>query len=70
MYKGYGDSTTKRVCEKVIALLVKERFCSKVKGAFEALYIPDRSFGGRVRAIMSQMTTSKDDLWTQASRIE
>lgn len=69
MYKGYGDSTTKRVCEKVIALLIKEGFCSKVKGASESLYIPDRSCGGRVRAIMSQMTTSKDDLWTQASRI-
>jgi hypothetical protein len=69
MYKGYGDSTTKRICEKVIALLLKERFCSKVKGSSEALYIPDRSFGGRVQAIMSQMTTSKDDLWIQASRI-
>lgn len=69
MYKGYGDSTTKRICEKVIVLLLKERFCSKVKGSSEALYIPDRSFGGRVQAIMSQMTTSKDDLWTQTSRI-
>lgn len=69
MYKGYGDSTTKRICEKVIALLLKERFCSKVKGSSEALYIPDRSFSGRVQAIMSQMTTSKDDLWTQTSRI-
>jgi hypothetical protein len=69
MYKGYGDSTTKRICEKVIALLLKERFCRKVSGSSEALYIPDRSFGGRVQAIMSQMTTSKDDLWTQASRI-
>lgn len=69
MYKGYGDSTTKRICEKVIVLLLKERFCSKVKGSSESLYIPDRSFGGRVQAIMSQMTTSKDDLWTQTSRI-
>lgn len=69
MYKGYGDSTTKRICEKVIVLLLKERFCSKVKGSSEALYIPDRSFGGRVRAIMSQMTTSKDELWLQSSRI-
>jgi ABC-type dipeptide/oligopeptide/nickel transport system ATPase component len=69
MYKGYGDSTTKRICEKVIALLLKERFCSKVKGASEALFIPDRSFGGRVQAIMSQMTISRDELWLQTSRI-
>ena len=69
MYKGYGDSTTKRICEKVIALLLKEKFCLKVRGASEDLFIPDRSFRGRVQGIMSQMTTSKDDLWTQATRI-
>ncbi len=70
MYKGYGDSNTKRICEKIIALLVKEGFCSKVRGASEALFIPDGSFRGRVQAIMSQMTTSKDALWLQASRIQ
>ena len=32
MYKGYGDAGTKRVCEKVIALLVREGFCGKFKG--------------------------------------
>jgi len=70
MYKGYGDSATKRVCEKVIALLLREKFCLKVRGSSESLYIPDRSFRGRVQGIMSQMTTSKDNIWTQVSRIE
>jgi hypothetical protein len=28
MYKGYGDSASKRICEKVIALLLRTRFCS------------------------------------------
>ena len=69
MYKGYGDSTTKKVCEKVMALLLKEHFCNKVRGSSEALYIPDRSMSGRVTAIMSKMTTSVDSLWLQASRI-
>lgn len=69
MYKGYGDSNSKRLCEKVIALLLKERVCSKVRGSSEALFIPDRSMSGRVQAIMSQMTTSKDEIWLQVSRI-
>lgn len=70
MFKGYGDSSTKRTCEKVITLLLREGFCQKFKGASEPIYIPNRSLTGRVRVIMSQMTTCKDDLWIQSSRIE
>lgn len=70
MYKGYGDSTTKRTCEKVIHLLVREGFCAKFKGESEPIYVPDRALTGRVQAIMSQLTTSKDPLWLHASRIE
>lgn len=69
MYKGYGDSNTKKTCEKVIALLVREKFCQKFKGATEALYVPNRSLTGRVKSIMSQMTQSKDELWAQVSRM-
>jgi hypothetical protein len=69
MYKGYGDAATKKVCEKVIALLVREGFCSKFQGATEDLFIPDRSLTGRARAIISQMTQSKDELWTKVLRI-
>ena len=69
MYKGYGDSATKKTCEKVIQLLVREGFCSKWKGESEPLYVPNRSLTGRVQGIMSQLTTSKDDLWSQTTRI-
>lgn len=69
MYKGYGDSATKKICEKVIAILLKEHFCRRVKGTSESLYIPDGSMRGRVTAIMSQMTTSADPLWLQVSKI-
>lgn len=69
MYKGYGDSATKKTCEKVIHLLVREGFCSKHKGKSEDLFIPDRACSARVRTIMSQMTTSKDPIWVLASRI-
>jgi hypothetical protein len=69
MYKGYGDSTTKKTCEKVIGVLVREGLCSKFKGQSEAIYVPERSLTGRVQAIMSQMTTSKDPVWLQVSRI-
>lgn len=70
MYKGYGDSSTKKTCEKVIGVLLKERFCQKFKGAQEDLYIPDRSLMGRVKAIMSQMTQSKDSIWLEVSKIQ
>ena len=69
MYKGYGDSTTKKTCDKVINLLVREGFCFKYRGQTESIYVPERSLTGRVQAIMSQMTTSKDPVWLQASRI-
>lgn len=70
MYKGYGDSTSKKTCDKVIALLVREKFCQKFRGATEELYIPNRSMTGRVRSIMSQLTQSKDQLWLEASRLD
>lgn len=70
MYKGYGDSSTKKTCDKVIHLLVREEFCSTFKGQSEQIFLPNRSLTGRVHAIMSQMTTSKDPIWLQASRIE
>lgn len=69
MFKGYGDSTTKKTCDKVIALLVRDGFCQKFKGVSETIYVPNRGLTGRVRAIMSQLTTSKDELWAHASRI-
>jgi hypothetical protein len=69
MYKGYGDSTSKKTCDKVIALLLRENFCQKYKGATEDLYLPNRSLTGRVRSIMSQLTQSKDQLWIEASRL-
>ncbi|WP_374240238.1 NACHT domain-containing protein [Zoogloea sp.] len=69
MYKGYGDSATKKTCDKVIALLLREKFCQKYRGVSEELYLPDRSLTGRVKAIMSMMTQSKDPLWIEASRI-
>lgn len=70
MYKGYGNSNTKKTCEKVIQLLLREGFCVSYKGANGALFVPDRALTERVKSIMSQMTTSKDNLWLQASRIE
>lgn len=69
MYKGYGDHVTKRICEKVIAILLREGFCSKTRGNTETLYLPNRAFTGRVKSIMSQLTTSKDDLWIRISDI-
>lgn len=70
MYKGYGDSTTKKTCEKVMHLLVREDFCSKFRGESGAIYVPNRSRTGEVHAIMSQLTTSKHTLWAQVSRFE
>lgn len=70
MYKGYGDAATKKVCEKVIHLLVHEGFCSRTQGATEDLYIPDRSLTSRAKLIMNQMTQSKDSVWLQASRLK
>jgi energy-coupling factor transporter ATP-binding protein EcfA2 len=69
MFKGFGDTGTKRICEKVIAVLVREKFCQKHRGTSEPLYVPDRSKTARVKAMMSQLTTSKDEVWALASRI-
>lgn len=68
MYKGFGDIGSKRECRRVMAILVRNGFCQKLKGATEPIYVPDRSKTGRVMAMMSQLTTSKDLIWTLASR--
>lgn len=69
MYKGYGSSEAKKTCDKVIQLLVRNGFCEKYKGASEPLYVPDRALTNRVKAIMSQLTTSKDPLWQQVTKL-
>ena len=70
MYKGYGDAFTKKTCEKVIAMLVRDGFCSRVQGATEDLYIPDRSLTARAKLMMNQMTLSHDPMWLQVSRLQ
>lgn len=70
MYKGYGDLQSKRTCEKVIGILVREKFCQRIRGDTEDVYIPNRSLTGRVNAMMSQMTTSEDPVWEMVSRID
>ena len=70
MYKGYGDLQTKKTCEKVISLLIREKFCQRIRGDTEDIFVPNRSFSGRVKAIMSQMSTSDDSIWMQVTRID
>lgn len=69
MYKGYGDIESKRICERVIGLLIRGHFCERVQGSTGALYIPNRRMQGRVKDIMSKLTTSKDDLWLKVSEM-
>ncbi len=69
MYKGYADSKTKWICEKVIDLLVKERICSRHRGTTETLFLPDRSLTDRAKRILSEMTLSTDNLWLQVDRL-
>ncbi|MDJ1163801.1 hypothetical protein QHI69_18045, partial [Burkholderia gladioli pv. gladioli] len=70
MYKGFGDSTSKKICEKVISALIHYKFCTRFKGSSEETFLPNRSLTPRARAIMNQMTLSKDELWAAVSRIE
>jgi hypothetical protein len=69
MYKGYGDSASKKVCEKVIGLLLRKGFCTRIPGTSEDIYVPDRSMTQRARLMLSQMTQSKDEIWEQVSRL-
>ena len=69
MYKGYGDSTSKKVCERVISLLLKEGFCQQYRGSNGPIYVPNRSLTGRVHSIVGQATTSKDPLWIAATKL-
>lgn len=70
MYKGYRDAASKKVCERVINLLIREKFCQVHKGANGSLFIPDRSKTGRVKEVMNQMTNSKDKLWEQVTELQ
>ncbi|MBK9579098.1 MAG: hypothetical protein IPO40_18680 [Fibrobacteres bacterium] len=70
MFKGYGDLSSKKICDKVLALLVREEFCSKHKGSKECLYVPDRSKSSRAHTIMKEITHSKDNAWIQASALK
>ena len=68
MYKGYGDSAGKKICEKGIALLLRKGFCSRFKGTSEDVTLPGRSLTQCARLMLSQMTQSKDEVWLEVSR--
>jgi hypothetical protein len=70
MYKGYGDAATKKICEKVIAMLVRGGFCERIQGTTEDLYIPDRSLTARAKLMTNQMTQSHDPMWLQVSKLQ
>jgi hypothetical protein len=69
MYKGYGDSASKKICDKVISLLLHYKFCSLHNGASETVYLPNRSMTPRVKKILNEMTLSQEDLWKAASHL-
>jgi hypothetical protein len=48
---------------KVLNLLITEGVLETAKGNDGTLYIPVRKHTGRMKAILSELATSKDPLW-------
>lgn len=67
--RGFGDTESKRYAEKIINKLLSEKIIVRHKGDEGYVYKPVRDYSSRMDAILTQLTTSEDELWDYVSKL-
>ena len=67
--RGFGDTESRRYAEKIINKLLSEKIIVRHKGDEGYVYKPVRDHSSRMDAILTQLTTSEDELWDYVSRL-
>lgn len=67
---GYGQQFDRKTLDKIIKILMTEGVIRVSRDTSGDIYIPNREFTGRMRAMRDQLTLSKDTIWSAVGRIQ
>ena len=66
LLRGFGSGASKKLADSVVRLLMREGFLTRHKGDEGWIYSPSRNESARVTAMLDQLRSSTDPLWSQA----
>lgn len=69
LLRGMGVSANKKMGEKILRKLLDEKIIERHKGDEGWIYGPERDKTRRVKKLMTDLTLSKDPLWTSISEL-
>lgn len=69
LLRGLGTVGTKALATKVVNLLLREGLLASFKGDEGPVYTPQRSHTQRMQAILDQLSSSKDPIWTELDNL-
>jgi len=65
LLRGFGQNASKKLSDKILKLLLREKVLEASPGKEGTIYIPNRSYAGRMKAMMEELKSSGDALWTE-----
>lgn len=69
LLRGFGSGASKKLADSIVRLLLRENILTRHKGDEGWIYSPNRSDASRITAILDQLRSSTDSLWTQVENI-
>lgn len=69
LLRGLGREVDSGMANKILNLLIREGILERARGEEGALYVPKRSQTKRMRLMLSELATSKDEVWQRVSEL-
>ncbi|MCF4165777.1 hypothetical protein L2U69_08995 [Zavarzinia compransoris] len=69
LLRGLGEFGDAKLQSKVLSVLIKNRFLTEAPGRSGKLFVPERSMTSRVKAMMSKLQQSDDEVWREISKL-
>ena len=70
LLRGLGKSSDKKIADKILKKLVRERILEKFQGDEGWVFKPKRHHTKRMKEIINKLTLSKDKLWKEIDNIK
>jgi hypothetical protein len=64
LLRGLGEIADKGMAPKIVNYLINRGVLTKFKGNEGWVYAPNRKFAGRMRQMLYELQTSRDEIWT------
>lgn len=67
LLRGLGKIASASVADRIVNILLREDILHRFKGDEGWVYTPNRSHAGRMNTMLSELTMSRDPIWTEVS---